>query len=185
MGDSEGKELKTIEEQTRQTLESLKATLEASGATYYATNITMTRTENEQIALIKPHIWVNSTGAIGAFKLQNLGGKDILIDKIAVRGVAEDWASVYIYCVPAGTSVTEDFTVCNYTDMTGGFTWQTYPYSNVTADVPLQSGCELLMYIQDPDNVQLDDIGTAISISVYTNNANYITEVNVESATTQ
>ena len=33
MGDSEGKELKTIEEQTKQTLESLKATLEASGAT--------------------------------------------------------------------------------------------------------------------------------------------------------
>ena len=33
MRDSEGKALKTIEEQTKQTLESLKATLEASGAT--------------------------------------------------------------------------------------------------------------------------------------------------------
>ncbi|MBL7168076.1 hypothetical protein ISS40_05335 [Candidatus Bathyarchaeota archaeon] len=161
------------------------AVLLAAVATYYATNITMTRTENEQIALSKPHIWVNGTGAIGAFKLQNLGGKDVLIDKISVRGVEEEWADVFIYRVPAGTSVTEDFTVCNYTDMTGGFTWQTYNYSVVSGDVPLQSGCELLVYIQDPDNVQLDDIGTAISISVYTNNANYITEVNVESATTQ
>jgi len=161
------------------------AVLLAAVATYYATNITMTRTENEQIALSKPHIWVNSTGAIGAFKLQNLGGKDILIDKISVRGVEEDWASVFIYRVPDGTSVTDDFTVCNYTDMTGGFTWQTYAYAVVSSDVPLASGSELLVYIQDPDNVQLDDIGTAISISVYTNNANYITEVNVESATTQ
>jgi hypothetical protein len=50
--------------------------------------------------------------------------------------------------------------------------------------MPLPSGAELLVYIAGPDNVQLDDIGTAISISVYTNNANFITEVNVESATT-
>jgi hypothetical protein len=41
------------------------------------------------------------------------------------------------------------------------------------------------VFIKGPDNVQDNDIGTAISISVYTNNANYITEVNVESATTQ
>ncbi len=161
------------------------AVLLAAVATYYATNITMTRTENEQIALSKPHIWVNSTGAIGAFKLQNLGGKDILIDKIAVRGVEEAWADVFVYRVPAGTSVTDDFTVPPYANMSGGFTWQTYNYSIVSGDVPLQSGSELLVFIKDPDNVQLNDIGTAISISVYTNNANYITEVNVESATTQ
>jgi hypothetical protein len=58
-------------------------------------------------------------------------------------------------------------------------------YTAVSADVPLVSGGELLVFIKDPDNVQVDDIGTAISMSVYTNNANYITEVNVESATTQ
>jgi flagellin-like protein len=161
------------------------AVLLAAVATYYATNITMTRTENEQIALSKPHIWVNSTGAIGAFKLQNLGGKDILIDKIAVRGVEEAWADVFVYRVPAGTSVTDDFIVCNYTEMTGTWLHDGVNYSAVTGDVPLQSGSELLVFIKGPDNVQLNDIGTAISISVYTNNANYITEVNVESATTQ
>jgi flagellin-like protein len=37
------------------------AVLLAAVATYYATNITMTRTENEQIALSKPHIWVGRT----------------------------------------------------------------------------------------------------------------------------
>jgi len=161
------------------------AVLLAAVATYYATNITMTRTENEQISFSKAHIWVNSTGAIGAFKLQNLGGKDILIDKIAVRGVEQAWADVFIYRVPAGTSVTDDFTVCNYTAMTGTWSHGGYSYSAVSADVPLVSGGELLVFIKDPDNVQVDDIGTAISMSVYTNNANYITEVNVESATTQ
>ena len=161
------------------------AVLLAAVATYYATNITMTRTENEQISFSKAHIWVNSTGAVGAFKLQNLGGKDILIDKIAVRGVEEDWASVFIYRVPAGTSITDDFTVCNYSAMTGTWLHDGVNYTAVSADVPLVSGGELLVFIKDPDNVQVDDIGTAISMSVYTNNANYITEVNVESATTQ
>ena len=41
------------------------------------------------------------------------------------------------------------------------------------------------MYLKDPDNVQVDDIGTTISMAVFTNNAQYITECNVESATTQ
>ena len=160
------------------------AVLLAAVATYYATNITMTRTENEQIALSKPHIWVNSTGAVGAFKLQNLGGKDILIDKIAVRGVEEAWADVFYFRVPSGSSVDEDLNVTSYANLVGGPTIDGRVYTAASADLPLSSGAELLVYIAGPDNVQLDDIGTAISMSVYTNNANFITEVNVESATT-
>ncbi len=33
--------------------------------------------------------------------------------------------------------------------------------------------------------VQTDDVGTTIDLSIYTNNAQYITECNVESATNQ
>ena len=161
------------------------AVLLAAVATYYATNITMTRTQNEEVSFSKAHIWANSTGAVAAFKLQNLGGKDILIDKIAVRGVEEAWANVFIYRVPDGTSITDDFTVYNYTAMTGSWAHDGETYDAVTGDVPLQSGRELLVFIKDPDNIQLNDIGTACSMSVYTNNANYITEVNVESASVQ
>jgi flagellin-like protein len=160
------------------------AVLLAAVATYYATNITMTRTENEQLQLSKAHIWVNSTGAIAAFKLQNLGGKDILMDKISVRGVDSAWSTIFVYRIPSGTTFTDDLTVCNYTDMSGGFTHAGETYSTVSADIPLSSGSELLVYIINPDNVQVDDIGTSISLAVYTNNANYITEVNVQSATT-
>jgi flagellin-like protein len=160
------------------------AVLLAAVATYYATNITMTRTENEQISFSKAHIWVNSTGAVGAFKLQNLGGKDILIDKIAVRGVEETWADVFYYRVASGSSVTEDLNVTSYANLVDPATIDSRLYTVASADIPLPSGAELLVYIAGPDNVQIDDIGTAISMSVYTNNANFITEVNVESATT-
>ena len=65
------------------------AVLLASVATYYATNITMTRTETEELQLSKEHVWVNNTGAIAAFKVSNLGGRDILLDKISIRGVRQ------------------------------------------------------------------------------------------------
>ena len=157
----------------------------AAVAIYFSTNITMTRTQKEQISISKNHVWVNSTGAIAAIKIQNIGSMDTLIDKITVRGVESDWSNIFIYRVPRGTTFTDDLTVCNYTDMSGGFTWAGITYTTALEDIPLASGRELLVYIKDPDNVQMDDIGVSMSLTVYTNNANYITEVNVQSATTQ
>ena len=84
----------------------------------------------------------------------------------------------------SGSSVDEDLNVTSYINLTGSPTIDGRVYTAASADIPLSSGAELLVYIASPDNVQLDDIGTAISMSIYTNNANFITEVNVESATT-
>jgi len=159
------------------------AVLLAAVATYYATNITMVRTENEQIMFSKVHVWVNGSGAVGAFKLQNLGGKDILIDKISTRGVDEAWADVWFYRVPAGTAITGDMNRTGYATLTGSPTIDGEAYTQASSDLPLVSGGEILIYIKGPDNVQLDDLGTGISVSVHTNNAQYITEVNVESLT--
>ena len=75
---------------------------------YYATNITTTRTATEEIQFANAHIWVNASGATAAFKLQNLGGRDILIDKFNVRGVTSQWADVFVYRVPSGTSISGD-----------------------------------------------------------------------------
>jgi len=162
------------------------AVLLAGVVAYYATNVTMTRTATEYIQFAKAHIWVNSTGAIAAFKLQNLGGKDILIDKFSVRGVASPWADIYVYRVPSGTAIDADLNITTYSFLAGsGAVIDGLTYNQSSADIPLISGGELLVYIVDPDNIQLDDIGTSVSMSVSTNNAQYVTEVNVESATTQ
>ena len=162
------------------------AVLLAAVVTYYATNITMTRTESEMIMFSKAHVWVNSTGAVGAFKIQNLGGRDILIDKISVRGVDEGWADLWYYRVPSGDAITGDINVTSYDRLTGvSVVIDGYTYTNAESDLPLTSGAEILIYVKGPDNVQLDDLGTSVSISLHTNNAQYITEVNVESATTQ
>jgi len=158
----------------------------AAVVTYYATNVTMVRTETEALQLGSAHVWINSTGPIAGLKVQNLGGRDILVDKFTIRGVESAWTNIYIYRVPSGTSISGDMTVCNYSAMTSSyFTHESRIFNQTTDDIPLKSGAEILAYIKDPDNIQMDDLGTTVSIAVFTNNAQYITEVNVESATAQ
>ena len=163
------------------------AVLLAAIVTYYATNITMTRTTTEDARVSKYHIWVNASGSMGAFKLQNLCGKDILIDKVVIRGVSCAWADVAYYRVQDGEDVTGDF-VLTYNETEKAFNatmvgilataWNTEGDS----DIPMRSGETILFSVADPTNIGLDDIGTPISITVFTNNAQWIIETNVESA---
>jgi len=166
------------------TLMLLVASILISGAAiYYATNLLSVRLQNEEVRLAKVEVWVNSTGAVGALKIQNLGGRDILIDKIEVRGVEETWSNVYYYRVPDDTSITGSMNVTSYANLTGSnVTIDGRSYSQASDDLPMGSGKEMLLYIKGPDNVQLDDIGTTVSISVETSNSKYITECNVKSA---
>ena len=158
----------------------------ASVVTYYATNVTMTRTETEDVRFSKKHVWVNDTGAVAAFKLQNLGGRDILLDKVVVRGVESHWSNIWLYRVPSGTSIEADLNITSYAALTGTPIDITgINFTQATSDIPLISGGEVFIYVKGPGNVQMDDIGTTVSFGVYTSNAQYMTECNVESATSQ
>ena len=162
------------------------AVLLAGVVAYYATNVTMTRTSQEEVRLSKQHVWVNSTGAVAAVKVQNLGGRDILIDKLSVRSITADWDQIYYYRVPSGSSVNEDQNITSYTTLTGALVLiDGRNYTQATSDMPLISGGELLVYVKGPSNIHMDDIGTTVAISVTTNNAQYITECNVKSASSQ
>jgi hypothetical protein len=169
------------------TLLLLVASIMISGiAIYYSMNLISTRLQTEEVRLSKEHIWVNSTGAVGALKIQNLGGRDILIDKIEVRGIDESWADVYFYRVPSGTFISGDMNVTSHSNLSGSnVTINGRVYTQAYSDIPLASGSVLLIYIKGPDNVTVDDIGTTVSLSVNTGISKYITECNVESASTQ
>jgi flagellin-like protein len=161
------------------------AVLLAAIVTYYATNITMTRTTTEDARVSKYHIWVNASGSMGAFKLQNLGGKDILVDKVVIRGVSCSWADVAYYRVQTGDDTTGDFFL-TYDGTNFNATIGIIPASDWNtigdSDIPMRSGETILFSVANPTNIGLDDIGTPISITVFTNNAQWIIETNVESA---
>ena len=163
--------------------------------TYYATNITMTRTEQESVDIAKAHVWVNGTGgAEAAIVVQCLGGRDVLVDKITVRGVESIWSSNNVYLWRAGTTaITTDLSyaqpnLANNFDPSKTNPWNitiqgsARQLSKATTDVDLASSYNLVFYVLSPDNIGLDDIGTTVSITIFTVNGQYIEEVNCESA---
>jgi len=142
----------------------------ATVVTYYAINMTTTRVQEENLRISKAHIWANSTHQQAAFVIVNIGGRDTLIDKIQVRGQDIDWAPV-VYN-RTSTAPTSDLTfIGSYSAMT-----------NATADLSLQSGQYLIVYIDSPGTISVEDVGVTCSITVFTASAQYKVEVNVESA---
>ena len=64
----------------------------AGVVTYFAINVTSTRVQEESLALTKQHIWYSGTGgAQAAIMIINTGGRDVVIDKVTVRGQEADW----------------------------------------------------------------------------------------------
>jgi hypothetical protein len=158
----------------------------ATVVTFYAINVTTTRVQEESLLVNKLHVWCNSSGGwtTGAFVIINTGGKDFVIDKIAVRGQESAWSTVYYWTTNAVT-VSDELTV-NDTALTDGcsLTVQGSPrtFSQATTDLTLQSGYTMVVYIDSPDTITQSDIGVTVGTTIHTMNAQYYKECNVEAA---
>ena len=171
------------------------AVLLAGVVTYYATNVTMVRTIQEEVRVRKPHIWVEEGGnAYAALMIQNIGGRDVLVDKVTIRGIEAPWGDateiVQYYKVLTGDDVGTDFAVMkNATDyyfgQIGSVPANASYWTNTTGDMPLKSSNSILIFIKNPPNIALYDVGTTISMAVYTSNAQWIVAAVVESAEVQ
>ena len=155
----------------------------ATVVTFYAINVTTTRVQEESLFLTKQHVWYSSTyGAEAAIVIVNTGGKDVVIDKITVRGQESAWINVY-YNVTTG-SISSDLSF-NTTLSDGGTitidsTSYTFTQGTSGKDITLKSGYTMIVYIDDPDSISLNDIGTTVGITVFTANAQYYKEANVQ-----
>ncbi|MEM0253805.1 MAG: hypothetical protein QXK78_04515 [Candidatus Bathyarchaeia archaeon] len=54
--------------------------------------------------------------------------------------------------------------------------------SNKRNDLTLKSGWMLVIYIHNPDSISSNDVGRTVGITVFTVNAQYYIEANVEAA---
>ena len=161
----------------------------ATVVTFYAINVTTTRVQEESLQITKMHIWHNGTTfAEAAFLVINTGGRDVVIDKITVRGQECDWSSVYYY--KAQITVNDDL---DYVDPTAdgtltdknasiGGSDSGYELTAGSSDIILPSGYTLIVYITDPDHVSVSDIGVTVGVTVFTANAQYYKETNVEAS---
>jgi len=159
----------------------------ATVVTFYAINVTTTRVQEEALHLTKQHVWYNTSGswAQAAIVIVNTGGKDVVLDKISVRGQESPWNNVY-YWRTNNVTVSDDLEVTS-TSITGAsfdITVQnaTRTFQRTNDDLTLKSGWTIVIYIMNPDSVALNDVGITVGITVFTSNAQYYKETNIEAA---
>jgi len=155
----------------------------ATVVTFYAINVTTTRVQEESMQVFKLHTWHNGTTfAESAFLIINTGGRDLVVDKIAVRGQETTWTSVY-YSKTTDTinnDLSYNATLSDGGSITIGST--PYTFTQASDDLILKSGWSMIVYIANPDHVSVSDIGVTVGITVFTANAQYYKEANVEAS---
>ena len=143
----------------------------ATVVTFYAINVTTTRVQEESLQITNLHVWCNDTGyATAAFVITNTGGRDVVLDKITVRGVEIPGDNIYYKPV---TSVSDP--PYNNTPPSG--------YNQVGDDaLVLSSGSRMIIYLFGLSHISTSDIGVTVSVVVFTANAQYHKETNIQAA---
>jgi len=159
----------------------------ATVVTFYAINVTTTRVQEESLHLSKQHVWYNTTGswAQAALVIVNTGGKDVVLDKISVRGQECPWGNVY-YWRNDSVTVSDELRVTSTNIMGATFPIMvqgaTRNFTQASTDLTLKSGWTIVVYAMNPDSIALNDVGLTVGITVFTSNAQYYKETNVEAA---
>jgi len=164
----------------------------ATIVTFYAVNVVTTRVQEESLHLSKQHVWYNTTGgwAEAALVILNTGGRDVVIDKISVRGQECSWSNIYYWRTNAKT-ISADLNVTpvkpSQMDETKWKEIFTYlgdgeTFQQASSDLTLKSGWTIVIYIENPDSISSKDVGQTVGITVFTANAQYYVEANVEAA---
>jgi len=162
----------------------------ATVVTFYAINVTTTRVQEESIQVYKLHFWHNGTTfAEAAFLIINTGGRDLVLDKISVRGQETTWTDLWYN--KTQNAISEDLSyVIPETDGTlngtAMITISSVPYDftrgTVGEDLILRSGWSMMVYITNPDSLSVSDIGVTVGVTIFTANAQYYKESNVEAS---
>jgi hypothetical protein len=169
----------------------------ASVVTYFAINVVSTRVQEESLHLTKQHIWHNATATAGSVSYSqaslmviNTGGRDVVVDKLGVRGQECVWNDTdtankkfVLYCITndplaSDMSYIYNFNVSGTNSVTFGLA--TYNFAVAGNDLILRSGYTMLIYIVNPDSVTINDIGLTVSVTLYTAQAMYYREANVQ-----
>ena len=164
----------------------------ASALVYFAVNVVSTRVQQEDLSVTNAHIWVNADGqAECAVMVSNIGGRDVVINQIEVRGAPISWGNAFYLFAVTGTTpdagLAENLPYLTYPvtaeEVTSGDT-QLFAHSLVAASAQLilPSGSIMVIYINSPEGVSINDIGTTIGITVFTADALYYQETNVQAA---
>ena len=114
--------------------------------------------------------------------LTNTGGRDLVIDKITVRGQESVWDTQVYYALAAtGDDLSVDLTYVDPTDYTAAtFGDLAATPEAASQDLVLPSGQTMVIYVDSPDSITINDIGLTVAFTVFTSQAMYYKETNVQ-----
>ena len=153
----------------------------AGVVSYFAINVTSTRVQEESVHITKQHVWHDGDSTSqAAFLMINTGGRDLVIDKISVRGQESAWTNVF-YNVTSD-SISDDLAFNETLTDTGEITIDetAYTFSAAGDDITVRSGYSIIVYITSPDSISVNDIGLTVGMTVHTSQAMYYKECNVQ-----
>ena len=147
--------------------------------TYYSSAVASSSINMEQLVIREARVWVNETGSQTALHVENIGGRDALVTSVEVRYIEEDWSSVYHATGEPGT-----LTPTQGLNITGSFTHTLggvdFNFTESTGSILLPTGGSLIIYVDQPDSLDMFDLGTIVYINVYTSTLQYLAVVDVE-----
>jgi hypothetical protein len=156
----------------------------ASVVTYFAINVVSTRVQEESLALTKQHVWYHDSAGSNAstqaaLMIINTGGRDVVIQKFSVRGQTVTWSNVYYGTTTEAVAADLSY---NGTITAGNFTVGsvTLPMAQASDSLTLRSGYSMVLYINSPDSITINDVGLTVSITLNTAQAMYYVESNVQ-----
>ena len=161
------------------------AVLLAAVVAVFAINVTGTRAQEQSLLLTNPHVWYDSQAGVSesVLLIENTGGRDVIIEKVTVRGQTVNWSKTFYY---TGTfSLASNLTFIEgiaegsltpISDGSGSFEALVAAHG----DLPLPSGESMIVYVKNPDSISIGDIGLTVAINVFTPQAIYYKEANVQ-----
>jgi len=163
----------------------------AGVVTYFAINVVSTRVQQESLKVSSPSVWVDAAGtAQAAMLITNTGGRDVVLTQIQIRGIAAQLGAggnVY-YQVNVGGAIPNSLSAQTAALITGG-TLNLFGAGDTTTKLALSagqlilsSGSTMAVYITAPTSVSINDVGTTIGMNVFTAQAMYYQETNVQVA---
>jgi hypothetical protein len=165
----------------------------AGVVTYYAINVTSTRVQEESLSLTYLHVWYNPSGVTTgppyttsspasecALAIINTGGRDVVINKITVRGQSADFANVYTAVASPTTDLAYSADLAHVYYAGSGASDTTIAAGTSGKEITLSSGDTLIVYISSPDSITINDIGLTVGVTVFTSQAMYYQECNVQ-----
>jgi hypothetical protein len=158
----------------------------ASVLVYFATNVVSTRVQEESLFVSKQHVWVNPVGdAEAAVMVTNNGGRDVVISKVSIRGQTSDWGNVfYAIADPEIDDLTVDLAYVPTPPVAAGSDLGLDDDARATnTNIVLPSGVTMVIYVNTPDSIGLNDIGLTVSIGLHTAQAVYYSETNIQAVT--